>query len=162
MVLRESKDFEINPGTGEIDTNDASEHFVQASELVPGPLALDAAYPRAVLDAHPWGYWRTRSRATKFCDITCSPRHIKVSRNGRAPPDERQLPSDRQGKSRPQLRRPRKTTLSEFLGSPVRSPRQPASIVLRTLRQAQSRLIRSLVPRRLTVIRHSAGTGGNG
>jgi hypothetical protein len=58
IVLRESKDFEINPGTGEIDTHDASERFVQASELATGALTLNAAYPRAVLDAHPWGYWR--------------------------------------------------------------------------------------------------------
>jgi hypothetical protein len=58
IVLRESKDFEINPGTGEIDTHDASERFVQASELATGPLTLNAAYPRAVLDADPWGYWR--------------------------------------------------------------------------------------------------------
>jgi Concanavalin A-like lectin/glucanases superfamily len=61
MVLRESKDFEINPGTGEIDTLDGSERFIEASELAVAPLALSPAYPRAVLDAHPWGYWRFQS-----------------------------------------------------------------------------------------------------
>ena len=57
VVLHE-KDFEINPGTGEIETLEGSERFVEGSDLAVAPLALSAVYPRAVLDAHPWGYWR--------------------------------------------------------------------------------------------------------
>jgi Concanavalin A-like lectin/glucanases superfamily len=62
VVLHE-KDFEINPGTGEIDTLEGSERFVEGSDLAVAPLAFSPDYPRAVLDAHPWGYWRFQTMA---------------------------------------------------------------------------------------------------
>ncbi|SIO59512.1 Concanavalin A-like lectin/glucanases superfamily protein [Singulisphaera sp. GP187] len=62
QLLSESKTFEINPGAGQIDKIEGAEQFAAPSDLAATPLTLDPAYPRAVLDSRPWGYWRFESR----------------------------------------------------------------------------------------------------
>jgi hypothetical protein len=64
QLVDPSKAFEIDPHTGDIkEVVVRADSFVTYPNLVAPPLALDAAYPAAVMEAQPWGYWRFDSMA---------------------------------------------------------------------------------------------------
>ncbi len=58
QVMPESRSFEIDPGSGTIDTPEGPESYAGPLDLVAPPLGLDPSYRREVLEARPWGYWR--------------------------------------------------------------------------------------------------------
>lgn len=63
QLLSESKTFEINAGAGQIDNLEGGEQFAAPLKLNASPLNLDPAYPSAVLESAPWGYWRFERRS---------------------------------------------------------------------------------------------------
>jgi hypothetical protein len=57
--LTEKKAVTVDPGAGRIrEAVAAPDDFVAAPELIPPALVLDPAYPNAVRQSRPWGYWR--------------------------------------------------------------------------------------------------------
>jgi hypothetical protein len=59
QVLDGKQAVRVDPGTGRISEMPAvSDNFVVAPDLIPPALALDPAYPDAVQQSKPWGYWR--------------------------------------------------------------------------------------------------------
>ncbi len=53
--------FEIDPGTGQIETSTKPEDFVAPSVLRVPSLSLDPSYSSEILKANPWSYWRFES-----------------------------------------------------------------------------------------------------
>jgi hypothetical protein len=59
QVLDGKQAVHVDPGAGLIrEVPAAPDHFVVAPDLIPPALVLDPAYPDAVQQSKPWGYWR--------------------------------------------------------------------------------------------------------
>ncbi len=68
QLVKPSKAFEIDPGTGDITEAEArAEAFVHFPVLVAPVLSLESSYAEAVRSSRPWGYWRFE---TKTEDLT--------------------------------------------------------------------------------------------
>jgi hypothetical protein len=66
QLLGEAMAAEVDPGAGRIRGVPATpDRFVAAPELIPPALALDPAYPGAVRQSRPWGYWRFEALADR-------------------------------------------------------------------------------------------------
>ncbi len=61
--MEQDRAFEINPRSGRIASLAETKGAVRPADLVAAPLALEAAYPAAVLASHPSSYWRFESMA---------------------------------------------------------------------------------------------------
>jgi hypothetical protein len=58
QIIRGGKAIEIDPAAVRIKVMEGSADFIESLDVPTPPLALDPAYPGAVLAAHPWSYWR--------------------------------------------------------------------------------------------------------
>jgi hypothetical protein len=59
QLVEQSKSVEIDPRTGNIKEAVAdTQSFIASPDLAAPGLVLDPAYPAAVLQSRPWGYWR--------------------------------------------------------------------------------------------------------